>query len=380
LSIVSQARASYSVEDQRLSAACTYVSSYTGQTIILPPELDGLVSFHLVDTDDLLPAFELYLDSIGYTLAPVAESVHVIIPRHDYITPEQRRIIGDWQHTIYTPSRLPGRLLYNRLPPQVQASCSLLPSGALLIYGTRADYHRSHDLIIASDIAVPPRIHIEAIVYERTKTDTYERGLSFLLSKSDLIVSGSYPHTTIADLIARSVSSVGLWLGDFSALVSLMDTADDINVLSAPRIMVNSGEQGVISVGRDVPIITGTSTSNGVVTQTIQRQDVGVKLVVVPEYITDGLVRVQVVQTSSSIATDIQASDITTNKREIQTVVDVVPGETFSLGGLRSSDRVSNRIGVPGLKKVPFIRRLVSYEKDQITEKDLSIILRVTMI
>ncbi|HEX6590895.1 MAG TPA: type II secretion system secretin GspD, partial [Moraxellaceae bacterium] len=72
----------------------------------------------------------------------------------------------------------------------------------------------------------------------------------------------------------------------YGALVQALSTVTNANLLSTPSIMTLDNQEAKIVVGQNVPFITGSSTSSSSTTtnpfQTIERQDVGITLKVIP--------------------------------------------------------------------------------------------------
>lgn len=75
-------------------------------------------------------------------------------------------------------------------------------------------------------------------------------------------------------------------------------------------------------------------------------QNVGVSLRVTPHIIGD-TVLMNINQTSSSVSNSDIASDIITNNRQIQTVIQAKDGQSIILGGLVGEESRNNDTGVP---------------------------------
>ena len=122
--------------------------------------------------------------------------------------------------------------------------------------------------------------------------------------------------TSLSSLIAGistgtpSLSS-GLTLGgygkvngnDFAFLIQALESVSNANLLSTPSIMTMDNQEAEIIVGQNVPFVTGStsSTSNSNPFTTIQREDIGTTLKVVP-HVQDGkFVRLEVEQSTESV-------------------------------------------------------------------------------
>ena len=54
--------------------------------------------------------------------------------------------------------------------------------------------------------------------------------------------------------------------------LNAIENDSKINILSKPQVLIVSGEEGIISVGQNVPFISSTTLNNGNTTQSIERR------------------------------------------------------------------------------------------------------------
>jgi len=171
----------------------------------------------------------------------------------------------------------------------------------------------------------------------------------------------------------------------WGALVQALEGDASANVLSTPKVITMDNQESSIIVGENVPIITGQSTSSGAGTAdpftTIERQDVGVKLIVTPSISEGNLVRLEIEQEISGVkdAASVGA-DIITTKRQIKTNVLADDGETIVLGGLISDNVVMSESKVPLLGDIPWLGRLFRSEKSAVTKQNLVVFLKPTIL
>ena len=75
----------------------------------------------------------------------------------------------------------------------------------------------------------------------------------------------------------------------FAAILRAMEADANTNIISTPSIVTTDNEEATLNVGQEVPFVTGsysnTGNAGGAVNpfQTIQRQQIGVKLVITPQ-------------------------------------------------------------------------------------------------
>jgi general secretion pathway protein D len=177
------------------------------------------------------------------------------------------------------------------------------------------------------------------------------------------------------------------------ALVSALRSNGKNDVLSTPSVMTLDNQQAVIKVGQEVPFLTGayqTTASSAVTTgstgatttgianpfQTIQRKDVGLTLTVTPHINEGDSVKLEIHQEVSSLAPPVSgASDLVTNKREVQTTVLIKDDSIFVIGGLISDNVKDNAQSVPGLGAIPFFGNLFRYRSNDHQKQNLMVFL-----
>ncbi len=175
---------------------------------------------------------------------------------------------------------------------------------------------------------------------------------------------------------------------DFVVLVNALQQDTGTNILSTPNLLTMDNHPATISVGQEVPFITGSFTNTGSNTgstnpfQTIERKNVGIKLEVTP-HINDGSSLVlEIVQEDSSLtgATGITASDVITNERTIDTKIMAEDGEVIVLGGLIRDDVSMYEQKVPVLGSIPLLGRLFRTESSSVTKTNLMVFIRATIL
>jgi general secretion pathway protein D len=172
-----------------------------------------------------------------------------------------------------------------------------------------------------------------------------------------------------------------------STILNALESQGNANILSTPSILTLDNEEAFITVGQQVPFVTGsytnTGAANGVANpfQTIQRENVGVTLQVTPQINEGDSVVMDIVQEVSSISQQVlSASDVITNERKIETKVLAKDGDIVVLGGLVKDDIQDSRQGVPILSGIPVIGRLFRSDVVSVTKSNLLVFIRSTII
>ena len=125
----------------------------------------------------------------------------------------------------------------------------------------------------------------------------------------------------------------------YGAILQALDTSTSANLLSMPSILTLDNEKASILVGQNVPFVTGSYTTSGNSStnpfQTIDRQDIGINLNVIPHIGDNGTVRLEV---SQEVSIEVvpgstgNVSGLTTNKSLINTTILADDQQTIRLG------------------------------------------------
>ena len=187
-------------------------------------------------------------------------------------------------------------------------------------------------------------------------------------------------------LLANALGSVsgmmfGIMKNDWGAIIQAVSSDTNSNILATPSITTLENEEAYFIVGQEVPIITGSATgsSNNNPFQTVDRQEVGIKLLVTPQVNEGSGVQLTIEQEVSSVS-GTTGVDISINKREIKTTVMANTGETVILGGLIDEDVQESVQKVPLLGDLPLIGHLFKSTSNTTRKRNLMVFIRPTII
>jgi general secretion pathway protein D len=262
------------------------------------------------------------------------------------------------------------------------------------------------------------QVLIEAIIVEMEMTEGQELGLQWLFANDSGLYGGNISNSTAqqrrnAELAGallpdngsevidtRSVagalaSTPGATLGwgmvdeslTMTVILNALETQGNANILSTPSLLTLDNEEAFITVGQEVPFVTGsysnTGSANGASNpfQTIERQSVGITLKVTPQINEGDSVVLDIVQEVSSISAQIlAASDVITNERKIETKVLANDSDILVLGGLVKEDVQDSTQGIPLLSDIPLLGRLFRNDVVSVTKSNLLVFIRPTII
>jgi general secretion pathway protein D len=167
---------------------------------------------------------------------------------------------------------------------------------------------------------------------------------------------------------------------DYNATIRAIASAQKVDVISRPSIMVRNNQPATITIGQSVPLITGVTVNGltGSPISTISYTPVGVILQVTPFITPDGLVEMilapqisdlssQTVQVSSNVFAPV------IDLRSASTVVVTPDGQTVIIGGLMENDKTTIDSKIPILGDIPGLGFLFKHHQKAITKKELLI-------
>ncbi|HPF59606.1 MAG TPA: type II secretion system secretin GspD [Candidatus Competibacteraceae bacterium] len=288
-----------------------------------------------------------------------------------------------------------------------------------LVVTAPPDIIRSLRSVIAQLDIRRAQVLVEAVIAEISAEKTAELGVQWAVdaSQNGLVgftnfdagtsslanIIGLAAQADSGDLTALSASRVpqGIQLGAgdftgknrFGALISALAKDADTNVLSTPTVVTMDNEEAEIIVGQNVPFVTGsyttaTSSGSGDNTQvgnpfqTIQRDDVGIKLKVKPQINEGNAVKLEIEQEVSSVVPSANAATQgpTTNKRSIKTIVMVEDEQILVLGGLIDDQLTESAQKVPLLGDMPLLGNLFRYRNTSKLKRNLMVFLHPVIL
>ncbi|SDZ62589.1 type II secretion system secretin GspD [Pseudomonas sp. NFIX28] len=173
---------------------------------------------------------------------------------------------------------------------------------------------------------------------------------------------------------------------DLKVLARALRSKGGTNVLSTPNLLTLDNEAASIFVGQTIPFVTGSYVTGGGGTsnnpfQTVQREEVGLKLNVRPQISEGGTVKLDIYQEVSSVdqRASVEAGTVT-NKRAIDTSILLDDGQIMVLGGLLQDGYSQSNNAVPWLSTIPGIGALFRSEGRSTTKTNLMVFLRPYII
>jgi general secretion pathway protein D len=179
-------------------------------------------------------------------------------------------------------------------------------------------------------------------------------------------------------------SLLGVEVLEIGGLARALASDSNTNVLSTPSVVTLDNHEASINVGQEVPFLSGSFAQAGIATgegqvnpfQTINREEIGIKLNVTPHINEGDMIILNIAQEVSTLAPSSGAVDLITNKRTISTRVMVPDGDILVLGGLMSDDLQEGEERVPGLSRIPLVGELFKYRTSSNVKRNLMVFIR----
>ncbi len=246
-------------------------------------------------------------------------------------------------------------------------------NNAILIKATQRDYAILSGVLKEIDV-VPRQVLIDVLIVEVTLDNELQYGVQWFLTAHGINTGGgdmdadiglNKPDFGLAEgkLLSSDMAGFSAALfsaGDLRALIHLLASESEANIVSAPNILAVDNQESTIEVTRDEPTVSSSQTSSeyASTTQTIQYRSVGVILKVTPLINESGLVTLEISQEVSNLLAQSVVEGINSpvfQTRKATTNLVVQDTHTIIIGGLMQTQQENVHSGIPILKNLPIL-------------------------
>lgn len=278
-------------------------------------------------------------------------------------------------------------------------------SGVVTVLGSQKQHRRVERYLERIANNSQRQVLIEMTIVEVELSDNYQAGVDWQ-RLSDNGGLGSNGPSIEADLLGADLKvppfvSLNYNGSNIAATVRMLQQFGNTKVLSSPKIMALNNQTALLkvvnenvffSVELDVREATTNIPERRTFTSQIHTVPVGLVLSVTPQISDSGLVNLNIRPTISRItgfaidpAPRLAGADFDNlipeiQVREIESLLQVLNGNTVVLGGLMQNERVSDKDGIPGLSRIPKVGSLFSYTRDKLVKTELVIFLKPTIV
>ncbi|XZG71374.1 secretin N-terminal domain-containing protein [Chitinibacteraceae bacterium HSL-7] len=226
-------------------------------------------------------------------------------------------------------------------------------------------------LIAAQDLP-QPEVVFDVEVLEVSGVDLLNLGIQYpkaVTATFNTTLDGkTAADMTLAQLSSINKGNVLVNLGSPSVTANILRQRSDGAILANPKIRVKNKDKAKVVIGDRLPVITSVN-SNGIVTENVNYQDVGLTLNVEPSITNQGDIGVKVtLEVSNLLDTQTTAGGGTVYRigtRRAETNMSVRDGETQVLAGLLQRSNAIGKSGLPGLSELPVFDRIFGTRQDE---------------
>lgn len=249
------------------------------------------------------------------------------------------------------------------------------------------------------------QVLVEVIIAELFRVKDAELGIQWIGANNDLLdvassgIIGDDGNNVNNDSGFKQFSQLGVGSiaglisgGDYSflALASALDNDSDVNILSTPSLLTMDNEEAEITVGQEVPFVTGSYTGVGNSTlpsnpfQTVERKNVGLTLKITPQINEGDAVKLTIDQEISNInqqqTANLGRGEIITNQRTIKTSVIVNNKSILVLGGLIDDVVTETEQRVPFIGDIPLLGEAFTSRGSNKSKRNLMLFIQPTIL
>ncbi len=286
-------------------------------------------------------------------------------------------------------------------------------SGTVLVRAMPRELMDVEQYLASLQASVNRQVIIEAKIVEVQLNDDFQAGVNWssfidIQGASRDLTAGVFGTGLAAPLnnivnaeqsALSSVSSLSLHLGDFDALLELLQTQGDVQVLSSPRVSTVNNQKAIIKVGTDEYFVTDLDTSTDIADSvSSQSADVtltpffsGVALDVTPQIDADGNITMHVHPAISEVNEDTKRVSISTTNafslplatssiRESDTIVRARNGQVVVIGGLMQDIVKDDVSSTPFFGGLPVVGNAFRQTRKVSRKTELVILLRPIIV
>lgn len=277
-------------------------------------------------------------------------------------------------------------------------------AGIVIVRGTPSQLNQVASYLDQIQNTMTRQVIIDAKILEVTLNKGYQAGIDWSalgMSQSGNSLAPTSTQKDIGDELEpfTSIFSLAMSSGkDFSALIKLLSTQGQVQVLSSPRIATVNNQKAVIKVGQDEFFITDVNNStvaDGSATNTSQGITLtpffsGIALGVTPQIAANGEITLHIHPIVSRVKD--QEKQYTINGaedklplalstvRESDSIVRAKDGQIVVIGGLMESRMEEHLASTPFLGKIPFLGAAFRRTVQSLTKTELVILLRPVVV
>lgn len=263
-------------------------------------------------------------------------------------------------------------------------------NNSLIIYADGNLYQKI--LRTLREIDRPPlQVAIGVTIAEIRLNDHLRYGVQYFIKSKNLgmreDVGSIGLFNTLVNNISRELPGLNFVIGAEASpdiIIDALDQVTDVEILSAPSVVVLENQNATLQVGEEIPVATrqaqAVEDGTAPIINQIEFRNTGIILNVTPRIGVDGTVVMTIEQEISTVTSATPTLTPTISQRKVATTISVNNGQTVLLGGLISARREKDRAGIPGLHRLETIGDLFGRTANEAQRSELIILIRPTVV
>ncbi|WP_286240539.1 pilus (MSHA type) biogenesis protein MshL [Neptuniibacter halophilus] len=270
-------------------------------------------------------------------------------------------------------------------------------TGVVVVRALPSELATVRDYLSQAELILHRQVVIEAKILEVTLNSGFQSGVNWSIlgepgEGNTALFSQSSQTLSNADDIA-GIFTADLSIGDFTAVIQLLQSQGDVQVLSSPRVSTVNNQKAVIKVGTDEFFVTEVENTTTTGTSTTNSPSIeltpffsGIALDVTPQISATGDIVLHIHPTVSEVvdqqkrisigSDDFNIPLALSSVRESDSIVRAESGQVIVIGGLMKSTDSDTQAKTPGLGDLPGVGKLFRQDRQAGSKTELVILLR----
>jgi MSHA biogenesis protein MshL len=277
-------------------------------------------------------------------------------------------------------------------------------TGVVVVRAMPNELREVEGFLRATQSTLQRQVILEAKIMEVILKDGFESGINWskvASSGGDTITFGQRGALLSSrnddSGVAGGIFSMAIETGSFSALIELLETQGNVQILSSPRVSTVNNQKAVIKVGQDEYFITDVSTTATTGDNPLVSPDVtltpffsGIALDVTPQIDNRGGITLHVHPSISDVQDQTKVFSINGEEQSIPTaqstvresdsIVYAVSGQIVVIGGLMQETVAEDIAAPPLLGDIPFFGATFRQTKQTSRKSELVILLKPLVV
>ncbi|MBP6343267.1 MAG: type IV pilus secretin PilQ [Candidatus Omnitrophica bacterium] len=369
----------------------------SGVNIVAGPEVTGLVTIQLKDVP-WQKALDVVLSTYGYAHERKGDIISVTTVENLKKRREDALVLAEQEPLVTETftlnfgkaSEIIGSIEKMKTP---RGSINFdQRTNTLIVTDIQGNLDLMEDVVKALD-AVTPQVVIEVKVVETTLTNTENLGIDwtikgtaqgaksptvfpFKAGASSEFLSGAFPAPSATDFSYGTLNASTL-----TAVLELLKTRSNVNILSNPKIVTLDNQMARIVVGSQYPIPTYTYNEQQAKLQVSgwQYKDIGIIFEVTPHVNNAGFVTIDLQPKITAILDFVTVENTQLPRlstEEAMTKVMIKDGDTLVIAGLIKDQVTDTKKRVPFLGDIPLLGE--AFRKSEVKKEKTELMIFLT--